>query len=204
MFEWWNSLSFVAQVFACVAIPSTAVLIIQTILMLVGIGSDNADAGELDSFDGPDSDIDIMDGDVDPSGMEALRIFSVRGIISFLVIFGWVGFVIDHAGGELWLSIPIAIASGAAMMVIVALLMRSVMKLKNSGNLDNRNAIGVSGTVYLTVPAERQGTGKVSVLFQGTYSERNAVTDDTMAIPTGSEIVVIGISGNTTLVVRRK
>ena len=38
MFEWWESLGEVGRVFACVAIPSTVILFLQTILMLIGIG----------------------------------------------------------------------------------------------------------------------------------------------------------------------
>ena len=41
-------------------------------------------------------------------------------------------------------------------------------------------------------------------MLQGSYVERDAVTDDEETIPTGSEVVVIGLSGQTTLVVKRK
>ena len=89
-------------------------------------------------------------------------------------------------------------------MLALAFLFRWVMKFRNDGNADNRNAIGTSGKVYLTVPPARTGEGKVSVMLQGTYVERGAVTDDEEAIPTGSEIVVVGVSGQTNLVVRKK
>ena len=77
-------------------------------------------------------------------------------------------------------------------------------ELRSDGNLDNRNALGVSGKVYLTVPAKRGGEGKVNILLQGSYVERNAVTDEAEPLTTGSEIVVIGLSGQSTLVVKRK
>jgi len=201
MFAWWDSLSIVSQVFACIAIPATVVLLVQTVLMLVGIGleADGGDfsAGDSIDADGPDFDIDL-------DGMDALRIFSLRGIIAFLVVFGWVGYVMDKAGVDLWITVPVAAVCGFLMMLVLALLMRSVMRLRNDGNLDNRNALGVSGKVYLTVPPSRKGEGKVNVLLQGTYVERDAVTDETESIPTGCEVVVIGLSGQTTLVVKRK
>ena len=78
------------------------------------------------------------------------------------------------------------------------------MKLRNDGNLDNKNALGTSGRVYLTVPPSRSGEGKVNVLLQGSYVELEAVTDEIEAIPTGTEVVVTGISGQTTLVVKKK
>ena len=34
MFEWWNSLGLAVQVFYCVAVPSTLLLVIQTVMLL--------------------------------------------------------------------------------------------------------------------------------------------------------------------------
>ena len=41
MFEWWNALSTIQQVFYILAIPSTIILVLQTILLLFGIGGDH-------------------------------------------------------------------------------------------------------------------------------------------------------------------
>lgn len=208
MFDWWNSLSTVSQIFACVAIPATLVLLVQTVLMFIGIGSEAADGADMD-IDGADGLVDI-DGDgvphtdVDASGLDGLRVFTVRGIIAFLVVFGWVGMVLDSSGAALWISLIVASVCGFVMMFLLALLMRWVMSFRSEGNIDNRNAMGVAGRVYLTVPAQRSGEGKVNVMIQGSYVERDAVTDEAESIPTGSEVVVVGISGQTTLVVKRK
>lgn len=196
--EWWNSLSHASQVFYCIAIPSSLVLLIQTLLMFIGLET-GADA---------DTDVDIPDADgtadFDLSEMGDLRIFSLRGIIAFLVVFGWVGVVMQANNVRLWLTVLIAAISGFAMMLCVALLLRAVMKLRSNGTADNRNAVGVSGKVYLTIPAGRKGEGKVNIMLQGAYVERNAVTDESDPIPTGSEIIVVGVSGETSLVVKRK
>ena len=140
----------------------------------------------------------------DAWGIEGLRIFTVRGIIAFFVVFGWVGIVMLGAGVTLPITLVVATLSGFAMMVALAFLFRAVMKLRSDGNIDNRNAIGTSGKVQLTIPPSRTGTGKVHLILQGSYVEIDAVTDDGNAIPTGSEIVVVGVSGQTDLVVRRK
>ena len=50
MFAWWDSLSLISQIFACIAIPTTVVLAIQTVLMLIGLdtgGVDGAHGAEL-------------------------------------------------------------------------------------------------------------------------------------------------------------
>lgn len=203
MSAWWDSLSMVSQFFACVAIPATILLLIQTVLMFIGIGSD-MDGGDDLSLGDSASDTDMGDGDLDIDGMDSLHIFTIRGVIAFFVVFGWIGFVLGGAGVTLWITIPVAVLGGAVMMVVLAFLLRAVMKLRSGGNLDNKNALGTSGTVYLTVPAARGGSGKVNVLLQGSYVERDAVTDEAEAIPTGAEIVVTGLSGQTMLVVNRK
>ena len=215
--DWWYSLSIVSQVFACVAIPSTVLLLAQTVIMLMGMGSDTAaddvdvDAeidSELEADVPADSDgvfgSEELEVDSDVTGMDGLRVFTVRGIIAFLVVFGWVGVVMDSAGAALWISLAVATVSGVAVMFALAFMMRAVLKLRDNGNIDNRNAIGVAGKVYLTIPPKRSGEGKVNVMLQGAYVERDAVTDESEPIPTGCEVVVVALSGQTTLVVKRK
>ena len=64
--------------------------------------------------------------------------------------------------------------------------------------------MGVSGTVYMRIPPSRSGKGKVNAIVQGKLCERDAVTDEETMINYGEEITVIGISGEETLIVRRK
>ena len=212
MIEWWNSLSIISQVFYCIAIPSTLVLLIQTILLFLGLDDDGADdlsgGGDIEVSADVDGDgifdVDGTEVTEDISGLADLKIFTLRGIIAFFVVFGWVGVSMDSMNISYYVTIPVSVACGVLMMVAIAFLMRAVMRLRNDGNIENRNAVGKSGTVYLTIPASRGGEGKVQVMIQGSYVERNAVTDEAEPIPTGSEIVVIGVSGNSNLVVKRK
>lgn len=228
--EWWNALGLAAQIFYCIAIPATLVLVIQTVLMFFGFDDGDADADfdvDLDAdadldfdtdfdtdFDA-DIDADVTDGvygdDIadatemaDAAGFDSLRMFTVRGIIAFLVMFGWVGVVMTEANVNLVITLLTSTVCGFAIMVLVAYIFKAVMKLRSDGTADNRNALGGAGKVYLTIPPSRQGEGKVNVMLQGSYVERNAVTDEGEAIPTGSEIIVVGVSGQTTLVVKRK
>ena len=218
--DWWNSLdlSTASFVFVCIAIPATLFLLIQTVMMFIGIGSNSefADSGaddieaDLPDAEAPDGDIgdtDVYDGETDApdaADFDGLRIITVRGVVAFFVMFGWTGLAMDRAGCPLYATLPVAFVAGSAVMILLAILFKWVMKLQNDGNINNRNAIGVAGKVYLTVPSSRKGMGKVNVMIQGSYVERNAVTDEDEDIPTGSEIVVIGVSGDTDLIVKRK
>ena len=211
--EWWNHLDVISQIFFCIAVPATLVLLIQTVSMFLGIGDDGDGIGDGDLDDAGDIPDEAPDGvfgedsvseTADVSGLEGLRIFTLRGIIAFLVVFGWVGVVMQEAGVHLAITLSVATVSGFAMMLALAFLFRAIMKLRSDGNIDNRNAIGTAGKVYLTIPPARSGSGKVQVMLQGVCVERNAVTDETEAIPTGAEIIVIGVSGQVDLIVKRK
>lgn len=206
--EWWNSLSLVAQIFYCIAVPSTLVLLIQTILMFIGMGEE-ADVDGADTDVSEDVDVDGnedvgFDEDLDPNGFDGLRIFTVRGVIAFLVIFGWVGALLESMDVALWINIPVSSVCGFAMMVLLAFIFKAIMNLRSDGTIDIRNAVGTAGKVHLTIPPARMGEGKVHILLQGSYVERDAVTDEPDPIPTGSEVVVVRVSGETTLVVRKK
>ncbi len=202
--DWWNTLTLASQIFYCIAIPSTLVLVIQTVLLFLGFDNDadvDIDTPDIETGDG----VYGTHGDIDDaSGVELLHIFTLRGIIAFFVVFGWVGVAMQAAKIHLAITLPVAFLSGAAMMVLIAYLFKSVMKLKSDGTADNRNALGSAGRVHLTIPPSRTGEGKVHIMLQGAYVERNAVTDESESIPTGSEIIVVGTSGQTNLVVKRK
>lgn len=214
MIDWWNSMGTESQIFACIAIPATLVLLIQTIVMFLGIGDDSDGIGDggMDGISDA-ADIDTADGIFgeelpheapDVSGFDGLRIFTIRGIVAFFVVFGWVGVVMDSAEAPLWATVPVAVLSGFAIMLLLAVLFKAILRLRNDGNTDNRNAVGTAGKVQLTIPPSRTGEGKVHLMLQGSYVERNAVTDEETAIPTGSEVIVVGISGQTNLIVKRK
>ena len=204
-------MSTASQIFYCVAIPATLVLLVQTVLMLLGMGEGGGTEAEVGGDDLPDGvEGDGVFGEELPTeaddsfGIDGLRIFTLRGIVAFFVVFGWVGVAMDAAAVLIWITLLVAAVCGVVMMLVLAFLMRLVMKLRSDGTIDNRNAVGTAGKVYLTIPPSRTGEGKVQILLQGAFVERNAVTDDTEAIPTGCEVVVIGVSGQTDLVVKRK
>ena len=206
--EWWNSLGLASQILYCIAIPATLVLLIQTILMFLGFddgpdGDVEVDISEPDVGEGVFGDNSI-EGWEPSSDLGSLHIFTFRGIVAFFVIFGWVGIVMQSFQVNLPVTIIVATLCGFAMMVGIAFLLRLVMRLKNNGTTDNRNAIGAAGKVYLTIPPSRSGEGKVNIMLQGAYVERNAVTDETESIPTGCEIIVVGTNGETSLIVKRK
>lgn len=227
MSAWIASLSTLEYVLLVIAVPATLIMVIQTLLLILGVHGGEGDA-DLDVDGDLDVDVDVdvdveVDVDVDPEpvwgdtdeGMHAaqdggeslfagLKLFTVRGVVAFLAIFGWGGLWLLHLGLHVIVALFLAVAMGIWAMVATALILRLILRLQSDGTLEVRNALGLAGTVYLPVPAGRAGTGKVTVLVQERMTELEAVTDEEEPLPTGTQVVVIGVTGDDILVVTRK
>ncbi len=213
MAEWWNT----QQIFLYAAIPFTIVLIIQAILTIIGIGGDHDasfdshDLGGHDmGFDGHDSGFDgHADGHMDGhAGHEAgsedvggFQFFTVRGIVAFFCVFGWTGYAIDPSLG-IAAVLLISTAAGFLAMLVIGLMFYGVRRMQSSGNLRFSNAIGRSAEVYIPVPAQRGGKGKVMVEIQERFVEAEAITDEEEKLKTGETVKVIGNIGNTLIIKR--
>jgi len=81
------------------------------------------------------------------------------------------------------------------------LLLLQMKRLQSEGTLDIRNAIGQTGSVYLTIPAN--GSGQVQVTVQGSLRIFNAVSQDKNKISTGAGVRVTDITADNTLVVEQ-
>ena len=105
MIQWFESLSAIQRFFAYIAIPSTLILAIQTILLIFGLaggGDGDADSDGLELEPGGGVDLD-GDGEIDIPGEDfsaddlssaadgGLRLFTIRGFIAFFTVFGWGG-----------------------------------------------------------------------------------------------------------------
>ena len=209
MNAWWEALTLFQQIFICVAIPSTVLMVVQFVLTLIGMG-DMASDSDVDVD--VDTDVDVDFDDVtdavdarDPFDYGiAFRLFTLRGMISFLAVMGWTGYALGDGSIGYAIAVTVSVIAGFLMMLAIAGLAYVFEKLQSNGNIQITNAIGKSGTVYLTVPKNREGKGKVNVVVQECYGEYEAVSDENEPLPFGTEVVVVAISGDNTLVVRRK
>ena len=229
MMAWWAALPLLKQFFLVVAIPSTVILLIQSIMTFAGMGGDHdADGGGLDgghdiSHDlagGHDGGHDFGHGQDAPDafqtagthagdaghaahGLDGFRFFTIRGIVAFLAVFGWTGSAVT---GALHPAAVLAIstAAGLVAMGLVAFAFWGILQLQAKGNLDYRYSIGLQGEVYLTVPPQRSGMGKVSITLQERLVEADAITDETEKLSTGSRIRVVGLEGNNVLLVSKE
>ena len=184
---WWQNLTTLQQVYFCIAMLFSVILLIQFILMLIGIGGD----GEgLDLTGDGETDISV---DTD----SGLAMFTLKGMIAFFAVGGWIGFTLgDGMMDTVWV-ILISIASGLVALIGVGFLMKSITKLQQSGTMDIKNAVGKVADVYLTIPANCSATGKITVELQGQLTELDAVTEDQEPIKTGAKVKVVKTDDNT-------
>ena len=188
MIAWWNTLDMVQQIFAMIAIPSTLIMVIQTVLLALGWIGD----GDVDMDDVPDGEGMSDDG---------LTLFSVRGIVAMLAVTGWTAIAFIESGLNQILSVMIAIVLGLLTLVGMAYFMRLVYRLQTSGNLDVGNAVGKVAKVYIPIAGNAKKQGKVTMTLQEKYCEFDAITTHSEMLPTGSYVRVVAVDGTGTLVV---
>lgn len=210
---WWQSLELAGQIMACAAIPMTVVMILQLILMIIGIefghsdsdfdadGTDAGDAGDHEFDSDHDYDHD-HDHDHDSGGNhDAVRFFTIRGIVAFFAIGGWAGLAALTANIPVIWSIWIALLSGVAAMILASLVIRFALRMQSSGNINLSNAMSLIADVYITIPPSRSNIGKVTLILQERFVEVDAVTDSENAIKPKTRVEIVGIAGTDCLVV---
>jgi len=199
MSEWWAALTLVQQILYVIAGLSTTFLVLQLLLNLIGLAG-----GDADVDIGSDADMDLSTDHGDLSvHSSGLALISFRTVTAFFVGFGWSGIVLLDAGLNTVLAIAIAVCVGCFFVVVVFYLMKELLGLSETGNINISNAIGQAGTVYVTIPAKGAGKGQVQLKVQGRLREKAAITNDDEDLKTGRTVKVVKILGGNTLLVER-
>lgn len=226
MFEWWNSLGITMQVFYCIALPATLIIVIQTILLMIGIGHGGegvefSDTSGIDGLDVPDMPADIttdmpgahaIDGcehtaigdGSNPADFGTMQLFTLQGIMTFLCVFGWTGVICTSLGLHVAIAIIIALVLGFLAMLGVAKVLQLTRRLTQDGSLDVRRLLGEKGRVYIPIPANESGEGKVTIAAGERFIELSAVTDEQDTIPTGTQVRIIDVRGDVVAVEKDK
>ncbi len=208
MLQWFLSDPILAMLYI-LAVPATVILVLQTILLLFGVGgeegeldSDTSGIGDVDTDTDFDTDADI-DGELDGGfdGDTGLRLFTVRGMVAFFSVGGWAGIAALKLGAHHLLAVFIALVMGVAALFLVALFFKLIPKIQHNGTMRPSSAVGSIGEVYITVPANSAGSGKVNVMLQSQLSELTAVTYADRALRYGEKVRVTGTIGENTLIV---
>ncbi|MEK7415951.1 MAG: hypothetical protein AAB263_21825 [Planctomycetota bacterium] len=188
MSDWWNALTPLLQVLYGLAIFSTVVLIVQTMLLFAGVGRHDLATGDLEHGGAGDH----------PSGLSLL---SARTITAFLAGFGWTGVIVLTADGGQMLALILATIAGLALAAMILWLMRNLRRLAHEGSRDLSNAIGLVATVYVTVPPHAGVGGQVEILVQGQLCTVAAISHGETPIAPGTKVRAAELVDRNTLVV---
>lgn len=193
---WWSSLSALLKVLWGITIFASLIFIIQSVMTFIG-----ADAGgDMDM----DFDADVP-GDVDVAdlGHTGMNLYTFRNFVNFCLGFGWTSVLMYEKIQPVAVLFVVAFLVGVALVAAVMYLFKLLSSMQQSGNINvYKSAVGCHGTVYLTIPGERKGEGKVQISINGSIREYNALTDDD-SIPTSTPIKVVEVLDASTLVVAK-
>lgn len=191
----------------CAVVGGTLVAC-QFLLTLLGMGGHH-DTGGGHDFAGHDGAGDAGGHDSvhdhhDESSASSwfLSVLTLRTVSAGVALFGLTGLLLTKLDAGEAVTPGGAILAGLAALFSVRWLMRSLTQLNIDGTVHIRRAVGAAGTVYLSIPANKGGAGKVHVTVHGRLVEYKAVTP-TDDLPTGTPVVVVGVVAADTVEVAR-
>ena len=187
IFSFFTEQTTLMQIFWGSAIISTVIMLIQTILSLIGMS-------DLDLEVGVDGGLD------DCSGAD---LFTIKNIVNFFVGFGWAGVSFRPYIESDLLLVLISLLVGVCFVIIFIIIFKQLMKLESNSAVGADACVGRTADVYLRIPANRSGKGKIQLSLNGAAREFDVVTDESEPIPSGAVVTVQEVVGKSLLLVKR-
>ena len=194
MIEWWTSLDAMMKILWGITLAASLIFVIQSIMTFIGADTDfNTDF---------DTDFDAGGTDIDgTAGHSGMGLLTFRNFVNFCLGFGWTSVLLKEQIASQGVLFTVAAIIGIGLVAVVMLLFKWISGMQESGNIDvYKSAVDCTGKVYLAIPAERKGEGKVQITINNAVREYNAVTDGD-ALPTGADIRVVDVVSASTLLV---
>jgi hypothetical protein len=181
------------------ALVGGTLIVCQFLMMLLGLGGHH-DAGgghDLAGHDAGGHDAGGHDSLHDHSGESSaaswyVGVLTFRTVTAGVALFGVTGMLLTRSDADSAVALGGAILAGLAALFTVRWLMRSMSQLNIDGTVQVRRAVGATGVVYLSIPANKAGAGKVHITVAGRLLEYKAITDEN-DLPTGAPVVVVAV-----------
>jgi hypothetical protein len=190
---WWADLSPVMKLLWGVTLTATLIFIIQTVMTFLGADADSTDF---------DMDVDTSLDGSDLSNIDSgANLYTFRNFVNFFLGFGWTAIILQPSVKSTALLVIIAVLVGLALVALVMYMFKWLSGMQQSGTIDvYKAAVGCKGKVYLTIPGERAGEGKVQITINNAVREYAALTDSD-TLKTGTPIKVVEVIDASTLLV---
>ena len=187
----------VETAFAFAALGGTLFFLLRVLMVLVG--------GFADDFDfSADDGSTFDDASVDAAHTEAaFKLISLNTLSAFVMMFGWSGITASvQFKLNLFLSTVIALAVGIFSMYVAAWMYKMAKSLASSGaDFALTDTVGQHASVYQRIP--KKGVGKIQVVSKGMTHELNARASDEKPIDSFTNVEVLGVVDNETVLVKQ-
>ena len=179
--ELLDSLPTLLKSFWYIAIPTSLIFLIQTIITFAGFDTD--------------IDTDFNGGELD------FQVFSLKNLINFLLGFSWTGISFYSTLGEKPVFLIVtSFVVGVLFVLLFFFVIKQVQKLAEDNSFKITNTLDKTAEVYLTIPEHKSGKGKIMISVNGAFHELEAMTENDR-IPSGSAVKVVKIENNNLLIV---
>jgi hypothetical protein len=174
--------------FQICAVAGGTLLVCQLVMMLLGFG----DHHDVAVDHGGDLSHDAHSGGGDHQASAFWSLLSIRALVPAITLFGLAGLAGQKANLAGPMTLGVAFAVAFVMAGAISWLMRSIYRLQDDGTARIETARGATGTVYIPIPGNSTGPGKVQLELQNRILEFQAVTPK-QALETGTRVVVVDV-----------
>ncbi len=133
---------------------------------------------------------------------DGIDLFTLKNLTHFLVGFSWTAISLYSNLENLFLLYFISFLVGSVFVFTFLFLMKQFGKLSEDNSFQISSCIGKIAEVYLTIPENKTGFGKVMLSVNGSFKELDAMTEFEKIL-TGQKVKIIRIENNTILFVEK-
>ena len=96
-----------------------------------------------------------------------------------------------------FLLIILALVVGLIFVAIFFFIIKQILKLQEDNTFNINNTWGKTAQVYMNIPPQKSGSGKVQVSIAGSFHELEAVTDHFEMIHSGEMVRIVKVENQT-------
>jgi hypothetical protein len=154
----------------------------------------------LDHGGGLDGSLDVsVEAGADGHGDGSL--FSTRSVAAFFLGFGGFGSIVYGRTHNALLAGGVGFIAGVILHYAIYFIGKRLMRLQSDGTVDYAQAVGGTGTIYITVPPKRESGGQAQIVFNNRHEVVNVISDTDAPLPAGTPVRVKAfLAGNLFLV----
>ena len=173
--SWWNEITKFEQISYIIATASSVVLLVYTVLSMLGFEKSKAD--------------------------DELKLVSFRNFLSLLAVGAWLTIVFYKAFKQVFISLIISVIGALALVILVNTVSRIFLKKYKTTEIDPASTVGLTGTVYESIPKKESGKGRVIIEIGGEMKVFPATSKSEKKLTYGSIVKIIKVIDDKILLV---